>query len=290
MKKIKGNTYVFEGYTNVGIYITGNGAIMIDTGSSQKAAKDILKNLRERNLKILAIVNTHSHADHIQGNHLVQEETGCQIYASKIEAAMISNPTIEGLYLYSAYPTKILRRQFFKPRPSDARDINEHSSELPLKVITLPGHSLEHIGFLTPDNVLFCGDAYFSKDILKKYIYPYHMYVRKALDALHNLKNIRASYYVPSHGNVTDDPFEDIEYNMDLIGEITTRILKMLIRPMTRDEVTASFIQNYDIKINEGLYYLTFSFVSSILQYLEAEKMAINYISTDRKSIWSSLK
>ncbi len=288
MKKIKGNTYVLEGYTNIGIYITGGEVFIIDTGSDQRISKGILEELTEKKLKVSAIINTHSHADHIQGNHLIQESTGCPIYASKIEAAMISNPMIEGFYLYSAYPIRALRRTFFRPKPSNAKDIAEISSRLPIEIIDLQGHSLGHIGLLTPDGVLFCGDAYFSEDILKKYIYPYHAYVQKAIESLRYLENIAASYYVPSHGNVTSDPHKDINYNVNLIQEISTRVFGMLITPMTRDEITSFLVRSYDIKLNSGLYYLAFSFVSSVLQYLETEGKVSNSISADGKSIWFS--
>ena len=52
--------------------------MLIDTGLDNSAARNILKELEEAGPTPTVIVNTHSHADHIGGNHFIQKE--CSSY------------------------------------------------------------------------------------------------------------------------------------------------------------------------------------------------------------------
>ena len=43
----------------------------------------VLKEASEEGLKIVAIINTHEHMDHIGGNDNIIKNTGCKLYAHK---------------------------------------------------------------------------------------------------------------------------------------------------------------------------------------------------------------
>lgn len=43
-------------------------------------AESILSIVRERNLNVLAVLNTHEHFDHVGGNEEIRTETGCEIW------------------------------------------------------------------------------------------------------------------------------------------------------------------------------------------------------------------
>lgn len=53
----------------------------IDSGSDKDAAKKVLRHIDANGWKLTAVYVTHSHADHIGGCKLLQDKTGCHVYA-----------------------------------------------------------------------------------------------------------------------------------------------------------------------------------------------------------------
>ena len=75
-------TYYIKNPTNIGIYkIDNENVYIIDSGNDKDTGKKILKIIEERGWKIKGIINTHSNADHIGGNKIIQDRTNCEIMA-----------------------------------------------------------------------------------------------------------------------------------------------------------------------------------------------------------------
>ena len=84
--KVGENTYYIKNATNIGIYkIDNQNVYLIDSGNDKDAGKKILRIVEEQGWKIKGIINTHSNADHIGGNKLIQDRTGCDILGFNIE-------------------------------------------------------------------------------------------------------------------------------------------------------------------------------------------------------------
>ena len=80
--KVGEKTYYIKNATNIGIYkIDDNNVYLIDTGNDKEAGKKILKIIDENGWNIKGIINTHSNADHIGGNKIIQDRTNCIIFA-----------------------------------------------------------------------------------------------------------------------------------------------------------------------------------------------------------------
>ena len=75
-KTIPLNVYIVKGES---------GAVLIDSGIN-KMHDDLLQMVKSSGLPLLAILNTHSHHDHIGGNAALQKATGCQIIAPQTYA------------------------------------------------------------------------------------------------------------------------------------------------------------------------------------------------------------
>ena len=289
--KIKGNTYYIDSAVNIGIISNNSSkAIIVDTGLDDNMGRKILKLMGEEDLVPIAIINTHSHADHCGGNNFIVKRTGIPIYASHFEKAIIEYPLLEPFYLFSAYPPKDMKNKFIMAKESTVNHIIEEGEiqigDTTLEVVSLAGHSPGMVGIASEDNVLFLGDTLFSMNILKKYALAYFTDIKNTLNTLEFLKSLKYDYFIPSHGEILEDPIPTIEANIKRINEITCNIADFCIKPRSREEITAHMIDYYDIKMNINQYYLTSSTVSAFLSYMtDGGKLKTEFLDNNLKWI-----
>ena len=89
--KVGEKTLYIKNNTNIGIYkVNDNDVFLIDTGNDKEAGRKILKILKENNLNVIGIINTHSNADHVGGNKIIQDRTNALIYSCGIETCFIN--------------------------------------------------------------------------------------------------------------------------------------------------------------------------------------------------------
>ena len=98
-------TYYIKNAVNIGVYKVGDDEVyLIDTGNDKDAGKKILKITDEMGWKVKGIITTHSNADHIGGNKLIQDRCNCPVFARGIEKAFTEFPILESSFLYGGYP------------------------------------------------------------------------------------------------------------------------------------------------------------------------------------------
>lgn len=138
--KVGDKTYYIKNNTNIGVYkVDDNNVYIIDTGNDKEAGKKILKIINEQGWNVKGIINTHSNADHIGGNKVIQDRTNCEILATKVEKAFTENPILEPSFLYGGYPFKDIRNKFLLAKESIAMSI-EYSLPEGLEWFALKGH------------------------------------------------------------------------------------------------------------------------------------------------------
>ncbi len=138
--KIGEKTYYIKNPTNIGIYkIDNENVYLIDTGNDKDAGKKILKIIQEQGWKVKGIITTHSNADHIGGNKVIQDRTNCKILANNIEKSFTENPILEPSFLYGGYPFKDIRNKFLLAKESTAIQIENNLPE-GLEYFNLKGH------------------------------------------------------------------------------------------------------------------------------------------------------
>ncbi len=270
---ITGNSYMFEGAVNLGMYHRGQGkCTLIDSGIDDDVGKRVINILKENDLVVDSIINTHAHADHIGGNSLVQKRTNCAIYATKIEGAMIENPIIEPLYLFTSAPPNFLMNKFLMAKPSKVTKVIEGEfleiGGTKFEIINLPGHSLGHIGIVSPDGVFYTGDSYLSKDIIEKHGFPFFQDIESALKSLDYLRDVKYPFYVPCHGALDYNIEDLIRTNKGVIEEIIGFILQNLSQPKSTEELSQAVFSQYKINQRPSQYYLTWVTLSAYLAYL----------------------
>ena len=109
-------------------------ALVVDPGDPEPVARSIDR----LGLKLLAILNTHHHADHVGGNCGLHQRYRCAIYGPKSESIPCLTHPLNG------------DEQIAFPELG-----------LALQIIATPGHTLGHISYYGA-GYLFCGDTLFG--------------------------------------------------------------------------------------------------------------------------------
>lgn len=277
IKKITNNTYFIEAETNIGLYTENNeDYILIDTCYPGESSEKLIKFLRSNNINVIGIINTHSHIDHVGANSLIQESFACKIAAPAIENIFIEHPDISGMYLYPTAPFKnIASSRHTSCKVDTIIDSNENELEFckhKFNIISLKGHSPNHIGVITPDNVVFTGDAFLGIDILKNLKLPFSYDLIEDRKSKKFLLSTDYDYYVPSHGTLIKDITNTIKANIKYIDDIANNILCILKAPLGLDEIMGKVIVESNISPNTVPYLISQTCICGFLSYLENTK------------------
>ena len=231
------HTWVIQGGANIGVIAYGGRCLIIDSGMDKDIGRDILNQVKKLGLAPSALLVTHAHADHFGGAQYLVRQTGLKVYASRVEAAVMSGPILEPLYLFSgATPPRELQHKFLLAKPCLVDTVlegNEQSVDhIPLQVIPLPGHSIEQVGVAFGDT-FFVGDAFFTPEILDKHRIPFYTDIQIGLRTLTTLKTHIESFkfVVAGHGEIytaTEKADAAIEYTIERLESILEGIREAL--------------------------------------------------------------
>ena len=211
--ELRENVWLIQGGSNIGVIAHEDHCLIIDSGMDKDTGQNILKQVRKLGLTPTALLITHAHADHFGGANYLVRQTGLQVFATRVEASVMSAPILEPLYLFGgAQPPKELLHKFFLAKPCKVDVILEGNEllvdQIPLEVLALPGHSSEQIGIAFEDT-LFVGDAFLTPQILDKHHIPFYTDVQAGLNTLSFLKtllhnpNVSSPNLVPSTSEST---------------------------------------------------------------------------------------
>ncbi|WP_312641897.1 MBL fold metallo-hydrolase [Hydrogenoanaerobacterium sp.] len=283
-------TYYINCPAKMGIYRTdGNGVYLIDSGNDKEAGKKLLKIINENNWELLAIVNTHSNADHVGGNRLLQERTGCKIISTGIENAFAQYPVLEPSFLYGGYPCKELRNKFLMAEPSAPTGTVETALPKGLEYIRLGGHFFDMIGIRTSDNVCFLGDCVFGENIISKYHLSFIYDVREFLNTLDMVEQLECRLFVPAHAEAAEDIRPLVQVNRDKVYEIIDVLLEICKTPLCFEDILKEIFDRYSLNMDFGQYVLVGSTVRSYLSYLHDEKrLDANFVQN--KLLWKTVE
>ena len=269
--KVGEKTYCIKNPTNVGVYrIDENNVYLIDTGNDKDAGKKILKIIDAQGWNVKGIVSTHSNADHIGGNKIIQDRTGCPVYAYGMEKCFTEYPFMEPSFLFGAYPFKDLRNKFLLAKESVITDINNNLPE-GLEYFSLKGHFFDMIGIKTDDDVYFLADSLVSEETIMKYHLFFLYDIREYLKTLDFISNLNGKLYIASHCEATDNISSIVNANRNKVMEICNTICSLCENEITFEDLLQKIFYTYDLGMNVNQYVLIGSTVRSYLSYLYEE-------------------
>ena len=272
LKPIAANTYYIPSPTNVGVYLQGQDAILIDSGSDEGAARQILRVLQNRGLNLRLIINTHSHADHIGGNLFLQKRTGCAVAATREEAVFIENTPLEAAVLYGGYPLAALDNKFLHAKATPVQQIIPASGPIldtGLEALPLYGHSWGMIGVRTPDQVCFMADCLLAAKVIQKYHLFYLWDIQAQLQTFASLRLLPPACYILSHAEPMADLSETVEVNHQKVTEIIQTIRELCATAVETETIFQQLCLKYGIAVNDNGYVLGMSTLRSYLSYME---------------------
>ena len=120
-------------------YLAGHGdggaAVVVDSGAP---LRPLFEAIERHRLRLVAVLTTHRHVDHVQGHGELTRRTGARVYALAPEAPHV--PSALAL----------------EP------DVEMSWGGLKVRVVPLPGHTTGHAGYLVEGAGLFTGDCLFA--------------------------------------------------------------------------------------------------------------------------------
>ena len=280
------HTYTIQSPSKMGLVDLGEGHVcLIDSGGDKEAGRKVRQILDAQGWTLDAVYNTHSNADHIGGNHYLQKQTGCRLYAPGIECAFTRHPILEPAFLFGGYPSKDLRHKFLLAPESDAEPLTADKLPTGMEMLPLPGHFFDMVGFRTPDDVVFLADCLSSKETLDKYQIGYIYDVAAYLDTLEQVKTMEASLFVPAHAATTDDIRELAQYNIDNVHAIAERILALCADPTNMERILQQLFSEYQLTMTFEQYALVGSTVRNYLVWLK-ESGQLNAFFDNNLLLW----
>ena len=134
-------------------------AIVIDPGDE---AQKVLKRLAAHGLKPKAILITHTHLDHVGGNHEVREKTGARVMLHERDLPLYDNLGMQAQFIGMDAPVRGKVDEYI--HQGDVMPFGAKGDSI--QVLHTPGHTPGSCSFfLGSQNLLFSGDTLFSGSV-----------------------------------------------------------------------------------------------------------------------------
>jgi glyoxylase-like metal-dependent hydrolase (beta-lactamase superfamily II) len=135
--------------------------VIIDPGCYDRSEQEELADfIREKNLKVVQLLNTHCHIDHVLGNAFVKQKYGVPLLIHEIELATLrAVVNYAPVYGFQHYQNTTAEGFLREGQPV-------HFGDSELEVLFVPGHAPGHVAFVNqPQRFCIGGDVLFKRSI-----------------------------------------------------------------------------------------------------------------------------
>jgi len=275
IREIKGNTFCIEtGMTYIPFYkINEEEIIMLDSGWAKGQREGIDEILEKNNFKVVGIICSHAHIDHIGNNTHLKKKYKCIIAMPAYEALVCSSEINLKLYYSTQTLSDVTDHYGHMVCATDIMIFDNQNTiymcGVNFEVLHTPGHSPAHICIMTPDDVAYLGDTLISYEVMKGAKMPYAYILSEDLESKSKLCNLKNSKYIVAHKGIYNDITNLIADNIAFYKNRATSVYAVINGVMTMEDILKAVIKKFDIRVkNRERYIVIERMLRSYIEYL----------------------
>lgn len=280
IKEIMGNTFCIDtGMTYIPFYkINDEEIIMLDSGWEKGEREGIDELLEKNNFKVVGIICSHAHIDHIGNNAYLKKKYNCTIAMPDYEALVCSSTVNLKLYFSTQTLADVIEHFGHMVCETDIMILSNQDkiyvSGIKFKILHTPGHSPAHICIITPDDVAYLGDALISYEVMEGAKLPYAFILREDLKSKIKLYDLKCSKYLVAHKGMYNDINKLITDNINFYKSRAARVYALIDGSMTMEDIFKVIIKKYNIHVNNKYRYTVVErMLRSYVEYLNETGM-----------------
>lgn len=253
-------------------HLTQTDIILMDSGCL--TGGELEQWLEEQGLHVCAILTTHDHWDHVAASMPLQKKHGSKIYLPKLEAATHATDLARLTAHMPGNYHKIC--EFYAPYCYTVdEEIGLEDGVLEVcgasfEAIHTPGHSVDHVSYLTPDRVLYVGDTLMSGQMLRQAKLSYAISHEVDIESKRKLLSYDdCAAYVLAHRSVESSIADLVEANIAYVEGRADEIWRMVTSPMSMEEIIRIVWKHFGLR--SGFYYKNVeigNMIRVLVQYL----------------------
>ena len=293
LEQISERVYYLASAVNCVIVKTSDkNAVLIDTGQDKNYGRTIRKALDSLGLRAIAIINSHSHADHYGGNDYLLRQYEPEVYAPELEEAIIQNPFLEPVYLFNgAKPLDELLSKWLMAKPSRIDHVLQLGKllidDFEFEIIDTSGHAHKHYSVLV-DGVFVAADAIFGFEVFDKYPMPFGQDIARQIESCQKILDYDCELVLPGHGSPGKDIKALVDKNLQTFDKVA-----LSVRDSCNGGSTSDVLEHTCAKLSIQLtdiprYYLNLCTIQAYLSYLR-DLGQIEPSLTDNRLSWQKL-
>lgn len=263
--------------------------IMLDSGWAKGEREELDELLERNNFKVVGIVCTHAHIDHVGNNAYLKDKYKCVIAMPACEALLCSSAVTLKVYYSNETLSDVIEHFGHMVCETDIMIFDKQDSisicGVKFKILHTPGHSPAHICIITPDDVAYLGDTLISHEVMVGAKMPYAYILRKDLKSKAKLYDLKCSKYVVAHKGIYNHITNLITDNINFYKDRAARVYDAIDGAMTMEEILKAVIKKFNIRVDSRYKYaLIEKMLRSNVEYLvEIGHIELNMIDGFRK-------
>ncbi len=222
--------YLLAGFCLIPTYhLNDKEIVLIDSGLT--SSDSFIRFFSSMGVRVRAVLQTHLHIDHIANNRRLYDAFGTEIIADEEEIRSVMYPD-EAFANYGRSAEIVLQKyntRFDYPMtaiPHGADCVTVDGTLF--KILPLPGHTINHIGFITPDDICCPGDALISPDYLANAKMPFMVDPATAVASMKVIRDLKCTALAPAHKKII--PAADIRHVAEMNIAKESSILECICR------------------------------------------------------------
>jgi cyclase len=239
MQQVSEHVYVETKYLgcNIGVVLTGQGPIVIDTPALPDDTRDLKNQIRRLTKKHIAyVIYTHEHFDHVIGSAGLSKKVIAQHSAVRDIEYLRENLPAEINHffpdLYRQYKDIFDNLNIIPPQITFVTGMKLYAGDIELQLSRVGGHSpASSLIYIPQEKVLFCGD---NVDVGMPFVAPYSQF-GEWIEALKTIEGMDVDKIIPGHEEMCSK--EHVRRTRVLFETTRNRVQKMIKANASKEDV-----------------------------------------------------